>query len=197
MKMKRNIFGFMVVLLYSMICFIIANTTYADTYNIDGYTVSQNNNIISVTDSQTGLSAYLDITTGTLTDIDGTVSNVEVNNSHDYIPDVSNGNSYSRATAGFRRGAWNYVTSTTYNLGYVQSVQAAMLKIMALVAGPAKPFINAAGAGLGLAAAVNKNVTVKLSQYYDPAQPTKIKEVVVTYANGKQIGSTSYVRNIY
>ncbi|MGT2924255.1 hypothetical protein ACVR0O_03515 [Streptococcus caviae] len=61
MKMKRNIFGFVVVLLYSMICLIIANTTYADTYNVDGYTVSQNNNIISVTDSQTGLSAYLDI----------------------------------------------------------------------------------------------------------------------------------------
>ena len=44
---------------------------------------------------------------------------------------------------------------------------------------------------------INTNVTVKLSQYYDPAQPTKIKELVVTYSNGQKVGSTSYVRDIF
>lgn len=66
-----------------------------------------------------------------------------------------------------------------------------------MVPSPASPYIGAASSALGGASLINTDVTVKLSQYYAPAQPTKIKEVVVTYANGRRVGSTSYVRNIF
>ena len=92
----------------------------ADTYNVGNYTVTENGNVVSVTDQETDLSAYLNRDTGLLTDIDGTVSYVKVNNGVDYISAFSRYNIL--ATSGLRPGAWNYVTTVTYNLGNVQSV---------------------------------------------------------------------------
>lgn len=57
------------------------------------------------------------------------------------IPSYNSNYSVQATTSGFKRGVWNYVTTVIYNLGYVQSVQAAMLKLIAVVSGPAKPFI--------------------------------------------------------
>ena len=64
----------------------------ADTYNIGNYTVTENGNVVSVTDQETGLSAYLNRDTGLLTDIDGTVSYVKENNGVDYISAFSSSN---------------------------------------------------------------------------------------------------------
>ena len=97
----------------------------ADTYNIGNYTVTENGNVVSVTDQETGLSAYLNRDTGLLTDIDGTVSYVKENNGVDYISAFSSSNLL--ATSGLRPGVWNYVTTVTYNLEYVQSVQSFIL----------------------------------------------------------------------
>ncbi len=200
MKNVKNILLTCTLILGLLFSFVYSKPVWAEDYTDGSFVVAENTGIITVTDQSTGLSASLDMNTGMLTDIDGSVSYVQVNN--DYadnisIPSYNSNYSVQATTSGFKRGVWNYVTTVTYNLGYVQSVQAAMLKLIAVVSGPVKPFVNGAAGTLGLAAAVNKNVTVKLSQYYDPAQPTKIKEVVTTYANGRQIGSTSYVRNIY
>ena len=69
--------------------------------------------------------------------------------------------------------------------------------MIALKPSPASPYISGVSLALGGASLVNSNVTVKLTQYYDPAQLRKIKEVLVTYSNGRKVGSTSYVRDIF
>ena len=178
-------------------CFMLSKPVNADTYNIGNYTVTENGNVVSVTDQETGLSAYLNRDTGLLTDIDGTLSYVDINNDNgaDYIPAFSSTDFL--VASGLRPGVWNYVTTVTYNLEYVQSVQSFILGLIALIPSPASPYISAATSALGGASLINTNVTVKLSQYYDPAQPTKIKELVVTYSNGQKVGSTSYVRDIF
>ena len=195
MKAKKSTFALIVMSLGLIFCFMLSKPVNADTYNIGNYTVTENGNVVSVTDQETGLSAYLNRDTGLLTDIDGTVSYVKENNGVDYISAFSSSNFL--ATSGLRPGVWNYVTTVTYNLEYVQSVQSFILGLIALIPSPASPYISAATSALGGASLINTNVTVKLSQYYDPAQPTKIKEVVVTYSNERKVGSTSYVRDIF
>lgn len=197
MKAKKSTFALIVMSLGLIFCFMLSKPVNADTYNIGNYTVTENGNVVSVTDQETGLSAYLNRDTGLLTDIDGTLSYVDINNDNgaDYIPAFSSTDFL--VASGLRPGVWNYVTTVTYNLGYVQSVQSFILDLIALIPSPASPYISAATSALGGASLINTNVTVKLSQYYDPAQPTKIKEVVVTYSNGQKVGSTSYVRDIF
>jgi len=75
--------------------------------------------------------------------------------------------------------------------------QSFILGLIALIPSPASSYTSGASLALGGASLVNSKVTVKLTQYYDPAQPRKIKEVVVTYSNGRKVGSTSYVRDIF
>ncbi|MEZ7604740.1 hypothetical protein [Streptococcus parasanguinis] len=195
MKAKKSTFALIVMSLGLIFCFMLSQPVNADTYNIGNYTVTENGNVVSVTDQETGLSAYLNRDTGLLTDIDGTVSYVKENNGVDYISAFSSSNLL--ATSGLRPGVWNYVTTVTYNLGYVQSVQSFILGLIALIPSPASSYISGASLALGGASLVNSKVTVKLTQYYDPAQPRKIKEVVITYSNGRKVGSTSYVRDIF
>ena len=195
MKARRSIWVLIALSLGVVFCFIFSKPVNADIYNVGNYTVTENGNVISATNQETGLSAYLNRDTGLLTDIDGTVSYVKENNGVDYISAFSSSNLL--ATSGLRPGVWNYVTTVTYNLGYLQSVQSFILGLIALIPSPASSYTSGASLALGGASLVNSKVTVKLTQYYDPAQSRKIKEVVVTYSNGRKVGSTSYVRDIF
>ncbi|MBT0906607.1 hypothetical protein HMPREF2832_08710 [Streptococcus sp. HMSC073D05] len=197
MKARRSIWVLIALSLGVVFCFIFSKPVNADIYNVGNYTVTENGNVISATNQETGLSAYLNRDTGLLTDIDGTLSYVDINNDNgaDYIPAFSSTDFL--VASGLRPGVWNYVTTVTYNLGYLQSVQSFILGLIALIPSPASSYTSGASLALGGASLVNSKVTVKLTQYYDPAQSRKIKEVVVTYSNGRKVGSTSYVRDIF
>lgn len=92
MKAKKSTFALIVMSLGLIFCFMLSKPVNADTYNIGNYTVTENGNVVSVTDQETGLSAYLNRDTGLLTDIDGTVSYVKENNGVDYISAFSSSN---------------------------------------------------------------------------------------------------------
>ena len=102
MKAKKSTFALIVMSLGLIFCFMLSKPVNADTYNIGNYTVTENGNVVSVTDQETGLSAYLNRDTGLLTDIDGTVSYVKENNGVDYISAFSSSNLL--ATSGLRPG---------------------------------------------------------------------------------------------
>ena len=92
MKARRSIWVLIALSLGVVFCFIFSKPVNADTYNVGNYTVTENGNVISATNQETGLSAYLNRDTGLLTDIDGTVSYVKENNGVDYISAFSSSN---------------------------------------------------------------------------------------------------------
>lgn len=195
MVSKKSFFGITAMVML-LACLLIPNKVTADTYVVNGYSITESNGMISVTDTDTGFTAYLDTDTGVLTDIDGTVSYVDINSDSDMMFSL---NSPTLASSGFTPGVWNYVTTTRYNLGVIQSAQAGVLKLIALFPSPAKPYVNGLAWLFSMSALANKNVYVKVDQYYDPNQPSKIREVVTTYAGSynNPISSTAYVRNIF
>lgn len=196
MTKNKNIFLIFFVALSLIFAFSNTKPVKAESQNFNNYIISDSGNIVSISDSKTGLTAYLDRNTGIITDIDGkkiSTSTVNLSEYYSEIPDP-----YLRMSIpGMKRGKWNYVTTHTYNLGQAQSVQSTLLGIIALLPNPASPFIGAASSALGVASLVNGNVTVKVTQYYDPARPSVIKENVKTYKNGRYVGSTTYIRNIF
>ncbi|HEM3172510.1 TPA: hypothetical protein U0921_000267 [Streptococcus suis] len=196
MKKSRKNFILPFIFLGILFTLFASRTVSADSGMVDNYIISDTGVVVSITNSETGLTAYLDRETGKITDIDGTVFYVKVNNSSEFDSQIPN--PYERVSIpGMKPGVWNYVTTHTYNLGTAQSVQSLILGIISLLPSPASPFIGGASTALGLSSLINSNVTVSVTQYYDPARPTVIKEVVKTYKNGQYVGSTSYVRNIF
>lgn len=196
--MKKNKCLFLSFFIALGLIFMLSPTELvkAETQNFGNYIVSDSGNVVSVLDSNTGLTAYLDRETGILTDIDGQQSIIPMINLSEYYSEVPN--PYLRMNIpGMKRGKWNYITTHTYNLGKAQSVQSLLLGIIGLLPTPASPFIGAASSALGIASLVNSNATVKVTQYYDPAKPSVIKETITTYKNGQYVGSTTYVRSIF